>query len=156
MRKFLPFSLVASIFLCCSLVHAAVVYKWTDDDGIIQYTDQAPKDREFSVIKASGKVPPSAQQAIERLEQQRATQSTERAQAKERGQDYAEQQKIRDDNAKIREENCNSAQTNLKTLQENARVRIPVEDGEFRYLSEEERQAELDRAQELINSNCVS
>jgi hypothetical protein len=35
--RILPFTLMS---LACSVVLAATVYKWTDEDGVVHYSDQ--------------------------------------------------------------------------------------------------------------------
>ena len=68
--------------------------------------------------------------------------------------DYAEQQKLRDEEAKVRQENCDNAKANLKTMEDHARIRVMGDDGKFRYLSDEEKQQQLDRAKAIITENC--
>lgn len=131
-------------------VFADEVYKWVDEEGITHYGERAPADKDYSMVKTYGEVPSGAEEAKQRLEQQRA----EKKMADEKGLDYAEQKKIADQQAKVRAENCKGAKNNLKTIQENARVRILGDDGEFRYLSEEERQQQIDTAKEMITENC--
>ncbi len=146
-------SLVAAPILAALLtpsLHADEVFKWVDEQGITHYEERAPADKEYSKVTTYGEVPSGGAEAKKRLEQQRADKKT----AGEKGAEYAEQKKLADDQAKIRAENCKGARSNLKTIQENARVRILGDDGEFRYLSEEERQQQLDSANETIAENC--
>jgi len=131
-------------------VHASEVFKWVDDDGVTHYGERAPKDKDYSMIKTYGEVPSGAEEAKQRLEQQR----TDKKAGDKKKIDYAEQKKTADQQAMIRAENCKGAQNNLKTIQENARVRLLGEDGEFRYLSEEERQNQINNAKEMITANC--
>ena len=146
-------SLVAAPVLAALLtpsLQAAEVFKWVDEQGITHYEERAPADKEYSKVTTYGEVPSGSAEAKKRLEQQRADKKS----AGEKSAEYAEQKKLADDQAKIRAENCKGARSNLKTIQENARVRILGDDGEFRYLSEEERQQQLDSANETIAENC--
>lgn len=129
---------------------ASEVYKWIDEEGITHYEEHAPTNKDYSLVKTYGEVPSGAADAKQRLEQQRA----DKKMTEEKNLGYTEQKKIADQQAKVREENCKGAQNNLKTIQENARVRILGEDGEFRYLSEEERQQQVDTAKAMITANC--
>lgn len=131
-------------------VFADEVYKWVDEEGVTHYGERAPADKDYSMVKTYGEVPSDAEEAKQRLEQQR----TEKKTAQEKSVDYAEQKKIADEQAKVRAENCKGAKNNLKAIQENARVRILGEDGEFRYLSEDERQEKLIEAKTMISENC--
>ena len=133
-------------------VQASEVFKWVNEEGVTSYGEHAPTDKDYSMIKTYGEVPSDAEEAKQRLEQQRA----DKKMADEKDLDYAEQKKIADQQAKVRAENCKGAQNNLKTIQENARVRLLGEDGEFRYLSDEERQQQIDTAKEMISANCDS
>ncbi|MEH6357580.1 MAG: DUF4124 domain-containing protein [Pseudomonadales bacterium] len=134
-----------------SSAHASEVFKWVDEEGVTHYGERAPKDNDYSLIKTYGEVP-GGEEAKQRLEQQRADKKSGDA----KSVDYAEQKKASDDQAKVRAENCKGAQNNLKTIQENARVRTLGDDGEFRYLSEEERQNQITTAKEMITANCDS
>jgi len=129
---------------------ASEVFKWVDDEGVTHYEERAPANKDYSLIKTYGEVPSDAAAAKQRLEQQRADKKA----ADEKGVGYAEQKQAADAQAKVRAENCKGARNNLKTIQENARVRILGDDGEFRYLSEEERQSQIDTAKEMISANC--
>lgn len=150
MKRFWTISSALSIAAFVAAAHAAQVYKWIDEEGITHYGEQAPADYEYELVTTSGAPPADAEKAKARLQKMRAA----REEQKEKTLDYAAQQKQRDEEAKIRTENCDSAKSNLKTIEENARVRVLGEDGEFRYLSEEERQQQIDRAKEIISNNC--
>jgi len=148
-------SLLSIPFLAIAVTasaQASEVYKWIDEEGITHYEEHAPTNKDYSLVKTYGEVPSGAEDAKQRLEQQRS----DKKMADEKGVDYAKQKKAADQQAMVRAENCKGAQNNLKTIQENARVRLLGEDGEFRYLSDEERQQQIDTAKEMIAANCDS
>jgi len=136
--------------LLATPLQASDVYKWVDENGVTHYGERAPSDKAYSTVKTYGEVPGGGEEAKQRLEQQRANKKASEA----KDLDYAQQKKIADEQAKVRAENCKGARSNLKTIQENARVRILGEDGEFRYLTEEERQQQVVSAKETIAENC--
>lgn len=140
---------VLAAFLASPL-QASEVYKWVDEDGVTHYGERAPADKNYSTVKTYGEVPGGGEEAKQRLEQQR----TDKKASEAKDIDYAQQKKVADEQAKVRAENCKGARSNLKTIEENARVRILGEDGEFRYLSEEERQQQINSAKEMISENC--
>lgn len=140
---------ILSLFMVLP-AQAGDVYKWVDEDGVTHYGERAPSDTNYSTVKTYGEVPGGGAEAKQRLEEQRAAKSS--AEAKEA--EYAQQKKIADEQARVRAENCKGAKSNLKTIQENARVRILGDDGEFRYLTEEERQKQIENAKEVIADNC--
>ena len=51
-------------------------------------------------------------------------------------------------------EYCKRAQENLQTLENFARVRVRDDQGEFRYLSDEERKAQMEEAKAQISTHC--
>jgi len=51
-------------------------------------------------------------------------------------------------------EACTIAQQNLETLNSHARIRMPDEEGNFRYLNEDEKAAERVKAEAAIKQNC--
>ncbi|MEZ5524875.1 MAG: DUF4124 domain-containing protein [Pseudomonadales bacterium] len=130
---------------------AGQVYKWVDEEGVTHYGERAPADKDYSLVKTYGEVPAAeAKKAQQRLEQQREAEKT----SVQQKASYEEQQKIAEEQAKIRAENCRGAQSNLKAIQENARVRILGEDGEFRFLTEQEIQEKKQEAEKMIEENC--
>lgn len=152
LAKFTAALLTAPVLatLLASSLPASEVYKWVDEQGITHYEERAPADKDYSKVTTYGVVPSEAKAAKDRLEKQRS----EKEAAEQKGVDYDAQKKIADEQAKVRAENCKGAQNNLKTIQENARIRMLGDDGEFRYLSEQERQEQIDTAKEMITANC--
>ena len=51
-------------------------------------------------------------------------------------------------------EACEAARKNLETLNSYARIRIPDGQGNYRFISEEEKNAEREKAQAVIDQNC--
>ena len=146
----LTIALTLALFSLSGLCHAGKVFKWIDDQGVPQYTDQAPTDRQYSVLETHA-APKSAAAA-----QEKRAKALEAAGQPEEGSgvNFEAQKKEREQQAKVRAENCKNAQANLKTMKENARVRILGDDGEFRFLSEEEKRAQIQQAQDVIETNC--
>ena len=150
MKRIICFILPLALIFGASGALAGKVFKWIDDEGVPQYTDQAPTDREYTVVETFG-APKSAEAALKRRAE---AASAAAAAGEETGDDFEAQKLERERQAKVREENCKNAQINLKTMKENARVRILGDDGEYSYLSEEERQSQINRASEIIANSC--
>lgn len=51
-------------------------------------------------------------------------------------------------------ETCKAARKNLDTLNTHARIRVPDDNGNFRYINKEEKAIEKDLAQAAIDQNC--
>jgi len=151
MKRLILSGLIPAVLLASGLLHSAVVYRWLDNEGVPQYTDQAPKDRQYTVINtrkvtANATTQPEAEKSANDEVEEEATQSA--------AVDFSEQQRISEENAQIREQNCEYATENLTILEQNARIRIPTDEGDYRYLTEEERQQQLTDARTMIQTNC--
>ncbi len=153
MKRIIYFILPLALIFGAPGALAGKVFKWIDDEGIPQYTDQAPKDREYTIVETFG-APKSAEAALKKRAEAAAAAQASKSAAEESGKDFEAQKLERERQAKVRAENCKNARANLKTIQENARVRILGEDGEYRYLTPEERQAQIDQASEMIANSC--
>lgn len=139
-----------TILALMSAAHAAKVYKWVDEEGVTHYGEQAPTNKDFELISTSGAPASSKNKAKNTPAAVEASSEKENA----KPLDFEEQKKLREQEAQVRKDNCENAKANLKTIEENARIRIMDDNGEYRYLSEEERQQQLERAKNIIATNC--
>ncbi|AZZ94352.1 DUF4124 domain-containing protein [Hahella sp. KA22] len=140
---------IFSIFLLSisSLSFASGVYKWTDENGVIHYSDKKPDFKTSEELNVQTGTPTkerqdldaqskelSDQQELERLKQQ---QIKENAEADER------QKKV-----------CELLKVNLETLMNNARIREEQEDGSQRFMTPEEILQKRKDTQALIDEKC--
>ncbi|MBA2410057.1 MAG: DUF4124 domain-containing protein [Gammaproteobacteria bacterium] len=124
------------------------VYKWTDEEGKVHYTQTPPAGADTTTIKLAPP-PVSAGQPDERLIKQ-LEDFEQRRQARDASrQDQAEMKNTN----KIRADNCTQAQENLVTLESHGQVTLKEGDS-YRKLSEEERQAKISEAQGHIKEFC--
>ena len=126
------------------------IYKWTNDQGEVQYTQFPPAGRPVEIlhgIKPPDQSPESAgndlQKQLDAMEQQNEKQQQETRDAEQR----AEIQKIR-------KSNCETAHRNLVNLNRGGNVRYMGPDGKVMRLTEEERQQRIDEANKQIKENC--
>ena len=127
------------------------IYKWTDDQGEVQYTQFPPPGRKTERLHGS---PPPAespetienglQKQVETMEQQ----NKEQLQGAKDAKQWAEIQKIR-------RNNCETAHKNLVNLQRGGNVRYLGPNGEVIRLTDEERQKRIDEANSQITENCT-
>ncbi len=129
------------------------LYQWTNADGVVTYSQQAPHGVEASRITVRDgaatatvqpepvrdepdkpKLTPAQQEHLERMEAIEA----------------ARQEEI----ARIRQSNCDRSRAILERLQSAARIRIRDERGEQRVMSESELQGRIADAQRGIAENC--
>lgn len=128
---------------------SASVYKWTDENGVTHFGDRQPAGAQSEKVNvrsgtasgsASGR--PTPQQRVNQLEEQQQADAVSRRQAAE---EEARQ--------KQRQANCETARTNLQVISNNARIRIE-ENGEQRYLSQEEIAEQRQKFEEIADKNC--
>jgi hypothetical protein len=125
----------------------ADVYKWTDDGGVMQYTQSPPEDRPFTVVKQQrSPVPSSAPQG-----------SMPSAQPEVDGGDTATPvaTAATESVTEAKQHNCELARQNLDVLSTKTAILLsdPVS-GERRRLSDDERQQQIRQAERDIAYFC--
>ncbi len=114
-------------------------YRWTDENGIIQYADRPPEGIESEFIKFT---------TIKR--------SNGGDENKDNELRAGSDSKIFDKVEVLPEKDpllCKQAQRNLKAL-EGSRIRITEPDGSKRILSDDEKEAQRDNAKKFIKLHC--
>jgi len=141
---------------------AAQTYKWKDANGRTRYGDTPPPGVDATPLRgapASGYAPPPApagdakndkgekadkpltpEQAFEKRQKERA--EADQKAAQERAQ------------AEAKRQNCEVAQTQLRLLQSGQRVSTINAAGEKVFLDDEQRGAEMARAQKSVSDWC--
>ena len=138
----------------CALLSAAWIpqasaetyYRWKDDRGNPVHSDRPPPAGiDYEVINTGSKL-------VRRVEaEEGAVPATTRpTPSNEFTPEISEPEALVEKNP----EYCARAQANLETLRTNARVRIRDENGEYVYLSEEEKDIQRKKAQDLIAVHC--
>lgn len=154
--------------LCLAVAGAAQAqWKWRDARGNVQYSDMPPppgtpeKDilqRPYAARPNIIVAPPGAQAAsapkpaasgptkaeLEAAARQKKEQDSEAAKQKEEERRLAER----------RRENCARAQANLRDLQSGQRITRTNDKGERVFMDEAQIAAEVNRARDLITSEC--
>ena len=154
-RRFTVFLLT----LLIALPVQAQVYKWKDAQGrtVISDTPQPGAGKQAPVAgrppagesganggEAAASAPPKswAEKDLEfRQRQQQNRENAEKA-AKEKAE------------AEQRKENCQRAQIQLKEMESGQRISRMKPDGEREYLNDQQRQQEVDRARQSVQSWC--
>lgn len=125
---------------------AGQVYKWVDAQGITHFGSQPPQGQEATPVNTNSATPKAPAPApLPKLDSE-----------VESDKQKAIDDKVKQEVAKREEERkkyCETVRTNLSQLQNNPRVRVE-ENGDFRRLTEEERQARISEAQKAIEENC--
>jgi len=116
---------------------AAKIYTWVDEQGTTHYGAQPPKNVEAKLVNArtghSEPVPgPEAAQADK----------------SEPAAPPVQPMAVKDP------ERCAVARKNLATLQSGQRVKIPDDNGNLRFISDSEKQAQLAEMQQIADESC--
>lgn len=144
---------------------SAGIYRWVDDDGVVNYSQLKPEGVDAELVSADtgqrvvsrtpsnqGSAAAGDAELAEGLGDEDA-QLTESQQEMLRDLRNAEQQR-QQEVARIREANCEQAREVLERLTSRGRIRVQGEDGQERVLPEEERQSRIDEAQRAVAANC--
>jgi len=126
------------------LSHAALsadTYKWTDDNGQVQYTQIPPKDRPYETIKNKSKNPeaPAPKPAA-------SSTKTEPAPKGDVALAKAEAEKLA--------RNCDLAKQNKEMLTTAAKIKVTDKDGNPRHLTDEERKEKLQATELQLQNYC--
>ncbi len=121
---------------------AQTYYKWTDDQGIINFTAQPPQDREYEVVDTSGQVvgqsAPWSRQQTEEAE----------------GEQQVEMPRQREPDPEVVSRRCAQYRENLFWLQSNRRVYVDHEDGTREFVGRDEQQQRIEELEGLIAEWC--
>jgi len=151
MNKTIKYYLGATplIVACLMPVHVlAGMYKWVDEGGNVQYTQTPPPAGiEAETIKPPPKVDTDA--ALKELEAQQGK-ATE---LRESRLEKAEQANQAQQELELRKKNCEMARARLASY-EQPMVKFVQEDGTKVRATEEERQTEIAKSQEMIKEWC--
>ena len=132
-----------SLSICISAFAAntisKVTYKWTDKQGVVQYTERPPKNIAYEqiTVNASGGKEVTTVSADEAV--QKTAETTEDA---------------LDDVVKANQRNCKIAKQNMDVLVKVARIRVSDEKGENRFLTPDEKQDRINETQKQIDIYC--
>ena len=152
------------LLLLFSVNAFAALNKWVDADGKVHYSDQPPpvnvqaKTLRTAPAQApdvgsaaaqsakAGSAPAAAKTYVEKEAELKKAQL-----AKKEAADKAAQQQAAAD---ARAANCAAAQQNLRTLQTIPRISEIDENGERVFVSDEQRQQRIEKAQQTVSSVC--
>jgi hypothetical protein len=154
--------LVLWFILLLPFLMGAEFYRWVDDEGVMQFTQQPPpsgKDASRMRLEGAG---------VSTVEAESSTFVPENAaSAKPEPTLSPQQQRMRDDLERaeqarqaeikrIRQANCARAYEVLERLSEPSRIRVRDSSGKERVMPESERMARIEDAQRGIVENCAA
>ena len=149
MKRFLLFAAL----IAWSGMASAVVYKWTDAQGKVQYGDRAPDGVHAVVVELLGTHPASARVAAPSTAQ---SAPAARAAAAPTPKDQDDRKAVDQDVAQTRDKQCTDAQDRYKKLIEGRRLYKTGPDGERQFMTSEEIDTERLNARRDIDNICNS
>jgi len=132
-------------------VSAERYFKWVDRNGVTHYSETSPRDTQVTVVKVkAGR--PSAESKMADTADISTTEATigssEKSQLMETPQPTEQQ-------LEVQRSNCSKASRKLIALENAGRVRqLDEQTGEYRYLPNQEKLAEISKMREYLQSNC--
>ncbi len=143
-------ALLTSLLVLVSQPLTAETYKWVNDQGVVTYSQTPPPGEQAERVKLRGTAAPSdakaSQSKLDAMRQRLADSAEDRELEKQ------QQQEAKDEIERKRH-NCEAARSNLRNL-EGLGKRLYQMDGQYRRLSEEERQQLMQKEQDHIKENC--
>jgi hypothetical protein len=146
------------VLLLTSVAYAdpGTVYKWTDKEGNVHYTDCPPPPGCVAETIEAQAAPSAAdvERAQQRLEKMLAEQEQSAAVRQEERLERQRQQAVALEIAVARKRTCIQSQQNLHALLMNRPVYYINEKGERVFLDDATHKAEIERMRQLIKENC--
>jgi len=144
------------LLLCAALIAwsgmaSAVVYKWVDAQGKVQYGDRPPDGVHAEVVQLLGTHRASAPDTSQSTPQRTPPPGAPTPVA---AQDNLKKA-VQDDVAEVRQKQCAEAQERYKKLIEGRHLYKVGENGERQYLTSEEIDSERVNAKADVDSTCA-
>lgn len=138
--------LVGLVLTSMNVAADATLYRWKDSQGNMVMSDRPPPagtsyeaiSTDSSVVRrVDGEAPPEQVVAKPRTKPEPAPEPKAVRTVYEKNPEY-----------------CASARKNLTVIDQSARIRVQDENGEYYYISDEEREAERQKNLEVIKLHC--
>ena len=127
----------------------AGVYKWTDEDGKIHYSQTRPSsDIEAESLRIHGRKPQSDSTSDTDADKKKAEDK------KKEQSDKKQESKLNAENAKNAKAVCQTARKRLSIMKSTGRIRERDEKGNVNYLSDKQKKASMKKEQEVIKKFC--
>jgi Domain of unknown function (DUF4124) len=143
--------LVCAALIAWSGLASAVVYKWTDATGKLQYGDRPPDGVHAEVVQLLGTHASTARNASPA---QAPTSAVRPAVATPK--DTADKKAVDEDVAQVKDKQCTDAQDRYKKLIEGRRLYKAGADGERQFMTSEEIDTERLNAKRDVDTICNS
>lgn len=138
------------ILLLLTLNAHAGVYKWTDAQGRVHYSDTPPPRQEAQRVQ-TGRTNEAEAAAARRSLADKLSESELR---RKKAQEDEDKRKAEEEKQRARAENCAKAREQLTLLQQNARISRVDSQGQFYLMGDAERAAAIQAAQKRADEFC--
>lgn len=147
---------IAALVCLLPCLMGASVYRWVDENGVVNYTQLKPEGVDAELVSADTgrRVVSNPRPAAETIGRQDAPPLTEKQQDMLSDLQAAERER-QAEIARVREANCEAAHDQLRQLTSRGRIRVVGNDGVERVMPDEERQQRIADAQRAVAANCV-
>ncbi|WP_341938976.1 DUF4124 domain-containing protein [Marinimicrobium sp. C2-29] len=143
MKSVLLCSLAVAGVLMSTLAGADTVYKWVDDEGVTHFSAHPPKNRQSDQMRTrTGHSEPVDYSQRFKAEEEQSDTSNE-ATANREGRS---QQEL--------DEACEAARENLAMIEGGRRIAVTDENGERRYLNQDEIDERAEQARQVRDRAC--
>jgi hypothetical protein len=144
---------IAIALLITAVPVSAQMLKCVAKDGKVEYATQCPPgttEQQTGIRNEPGKITAPPQKSAAEREAEYKKRKAEGVEDKKKAEQKAAE-------TAVTREQCDNARANLKGLQEGQRVvRLDPKTGERIFVQDDERPAEIARAQKAVDANCKS
>ena len=159
MRKLIEIGLLV---ISLPLLMGAEMYRWTDTNGVVNFTQLKPRGVQAEHITTGASGPMVIAEATDQLAGMPGGGEADDGPQLSDGQKHmlkdlqAAEQTRRDEIARIKQANCDKSRNVLNRLSGAERIRVRDDAGAERIMEEGERQQRIGDAQRGISENCTS
>ena len=140
---------LAACIMAAAGLQAKEMYRWTDENGVVHYSDQKPTgQQDYETSHLSDSAPAPAQPAAA------ASAADAPNYAEQRRQEIAEQKREARESGAQREAECAAWQAEVDRLEPNRRVFFTNEAGETERMDDVERVNRVAELKQQIAKNC--
>lgn len=149
------FLLLATIIISCLCVSTAAyaqskqMYSWTDENGVVHFTDERPAGQEVSVIDI-----PDSEPSAEASPAVPTDEANEPSLAQQRRDEIAQRRQENREQAAVLEAECAAKRAEVERLEPHRRVFFTNEEGETERMDDVERTNQVAEARAFIEANC--
>lgn len=147
MKSVLLCNLALAGLLMSTLAGADTVYKWVDDEGVTHFSAHPPKNRQSDQMRTKT----GHSEPVDYSRRFRAEDDGERDQTDSQNQTAANQAGPSQEEL---DEACEAARQNLALVERGGRIAVKDENGERRYLDQDEIDERAEQARRIRDRAC--